>query len=371
MRVLVLGGGYAGLLVARHLQRHLPDSADLVVVDETGAHLIQHEVHRVIRDPTLEDVLTIPLESVLEDATVRTATVTDIDPDAGTVDLDGDTIAYDAAAVCLGASTTDHGIPGVAEHGLPLKSIADAHAIREATQPLLEDGGRIVVGGAGLSGVQIAGELAALRDAHGADTDLDIRLLEQESRVAPGFPDRFQDAVRAQLQTRGVDVRTDATIVAADDDAVTLADDTTVAADALVWAGGIEGTPAFGGDRPRVRSDLRWADNTFLAGDVAEIVDADGELVPATAQAAVRGARVCARNVLASLDVDYPSLDRFRFDNLGWLVSVGDGAVAQVGPTVLTGAPARAMKATVGVRYLATAGATREALRVVRTELYD
>ncbi|MFB6104883.1 MAG: NAD(P)/FAD-dependent oxidoreductase [Halobacteriaceae archaeon] len=371
MRVLVLGGGYAGLLVARHLQRHLPDYAELVVVDETGTHLIQHEVHRVIRTPDLADVLTIPLESVLEDATIRTARVTDIDPDAGIVHLDEESLAYDAAAVCLGATTTDHGIPGVTEYGLGLKSVADARAIRSATRPLLEDGGRVVVGGAGLSGIQIAGELAALRAETGADDRLEIRVLEQKPRVAPGFPDRFQDAVQAQLRRRGVDVQTGATIVAADADSVTLADDTHLRTDTFVWAGGIEGSTALDGARPRVRSDLRWAEDTFIAGDAAEIVDDDGELVPATAQAAVRAARVCARNVLASLDVEHTSLERFRFDNRGWLVSVGDGAVAQVGPAILTGAPARALKATVGVRYLATAGATREAVRVVRTELYD
>lgn len=370
MRVLVLGGGYAGLLVAKTLQTDLPDDAELVVVDDTGSHLVQHEIHRVIRKPEFGDVLTVPLEDLLGEATIYEERVTGIDPDAGHIEVQDGTLSYDAAAVCLGAQTTDNDIPGVSEYGLPLKSVPDAMAIRDAVLPLLEEGGRVVVGGAGLSGIQVAGELAALRDAHDATDRLAVTLLEQEPRIAPGFPDRFQDAVAGQLADRGVDVRTETTVVEASADEVTT-ETSVIEHDTLVWTGGIEGTPAMAGDRPTVRADLRLAEDTFVAGDAARIVDVDGEQVPATAQAAVRAARVCARNVLSSLDVEYQSLERFDFDNLGWLVSVGDGAVAQVGPTVLTGAAARAMKSTVGVRYLTTAGGTREAFNVVRAELYD
>lgn len=371
MRVVVLGGGYAGLLVARYLQSELPADSELVVVDDTGDHLIQHEVHRVIRDPEFGDVLTIPLDSMLEDATVRTATVTGIDPEQRRVELDDDTITYDAAAVCLGAEPTDHDIPGVADHGLPLKSVPDANAIRDAALDVFDAGGSIAVGGAGLSGIQAAGELGALRTELGADDRVDIRLLEQEPQIAPGFPTRFQDAVREQLGRRDITIETDTTVTAATDTHVDTANSGEIGADALVWTGGIEGSAALVGERPLVRADLQWAPHTFVAGDVGRLVDVDGELVPATAQAAVRSARVCARNVLTSLDVEYQSLDRFEFDNRGWLVSVGDGAVAQVGPSIVTGAPARAMKATVGLRYLTTVGATREAFRVVRAEFYE
>lgn len=370
MRVLVLGGGYAGLLVARRLQQELPDEAELTIIDETGSHLVQHEVHRVIRKPDLGDVLTVPLTDLLPGASVRTDRVTAIDPDDEIVHLDDESIEYDAAAVCLGARTADHDIPGIAEHGLPLKSVPDALAIREAVIPAIEARGTVVVGGAGLSGIQVAGELAALADRRNATDGFDVVLLEQENHIAPGFPTRFQDAVYDQLIERSVDVRTDTTVEAVQPDTVRTADGSSIAQDALVWTGGIEGNTAFDGDRPTVRSDLRLADTTFVAGDVSRIIDNDGERVPATAQAAVRAATVCATNLLATLDVEYRTLDRFDFDNLGWLVSVGDNAVAQVGPSILTGAPAKALKATVGVRYLTTAGATREAFNVVRAELY-
>ena len=93
--------------------------------------------------------------------------------------------------------------------------------------------------------------------------------------------------------------------------------------------------------------------------------------------AAVREAKTAAENIgrlvdheLAAAPDDFrPRLTRYRFDVPGWLVSVGDGAVAQLGPTVLTGAPARASKASVGAGYLTSVGAVDSALDLVEEEL--
>ena len=73
---------------------------------------------------------------------------------------------------------------------------------------------------------------------------------------------------------------------------------------------------------------------------------------PASAQSAVREARVVAKNILRLVgnrddDVFDPRLDQFTFNSPGWLVSVGEGAAAQVGPTVVTGTAAKALKVTV------------------------
>ena len=163
MRAAVLGGGYAGVAVARRLEGSLDDDSEVVVVDDTGSHLIQHELHRVVRRPGLAEDVRLPLADLLDSATVVEGAVVDVDHDAGVAELaDGDTVEYDAGAVCLGAETAFHGLEGVREHATPLKRVADALAIREAFLPVCAEGGRTVVGGAGLSGVQVAGELVAL-----------------------------------------------------------------------------------------------------------------------------------------------------------------------------------------------------------------
>jgi NADH dehydrogenase len=384
MRVAVFGAGYAGLTLARELESSLPEAADLVVVDEDASHLVQHELHRVVRRPELAGEIVVDLADVLDRATVREATVTDIDTAAGVATLDGDgsaastELAYDVGAVCLGAETNYYDLPGVEAHATPLKRLADAEAVRADFLNAVDTGtgddpARVVVGGAGLSGVQVAGELAALAREEGARDAVEVVLLEQEATVAPNFPENFQRAVREELAARDVRVETNRAVESADDEAIAFADGSTERYDGFVWTGGIRGPDALRGERPVVRGDLRYRDGTFVVGDAGRIVDTDGEPVPASAQAAVREARVAADNVARLVDHELaggggfePRLDGYRFDSLGWLVSIGDGAVAQVGPTVLRGRSAKALKTTVGAGYLSSVGAVENAADLVR-----
>jgi NADH dehydrogenase len=129
-------------------------------------------------------------------------------------------------------------------------------------------------------------------------------------------------------------------------------------------------------DRPVVRRDLRLTDSTFVVGDAGKVVDADGQPVPASASAAIREASTTATNIGKLVDHAQsgeggfaPRLDAYRFDVPGWIVSVGDGAVAQVGPSVVTGGAAKAMKASVGAGHLGSVGAMRQAVDLVEAEL--
>jgi NADH dehydrogenase len=372
VNVLVLGAGYAGLSLARRLERRLPDAAALTVVDASPDHLVQHELHRLIRYPDLEEAITVPLAETLSRARVVTAHVESVDREARTVHLDDGTLDYDVLAVCLGAETAFYGLPGVADHATPLKRVPDAAAIRADFLSLDVDD-RAVVCGAGLSGVQVAGELAALGRAEGVGAE--VRLVEREATVAPSFPEPFAAAVRSSLEEAGVVVETDARVSEAAADEVRFENRDPLAHDQLVWTGGIRGADAMGGDRPVVRADLRLDDRTFAVGDAARVVDADGEAVPASAAAAIREAKVAATNVVRTAEYlhdggDFtPRLDRYRFDVPGWIVSVGDDAVAQVAGGVVTGAAARAMKATVGAGHLTSVGAVRQATDLVREEL--
>ncbi|WP_128477911.1 NAD(P)/FAD-dependent oxidoreductase [Halorussus pelagicus] len=382
MRIAVLGAGYAGLALARKLERTVPDDVEILVVERTGRHLVQHEIHRAIRRPSIADDIVVPLDEVLDRAEVRQAEVAEVDPDENVVALaSGEEIDYDYAAVCLGTETAFYGLPGLEEHATPLKTLDDAETIRagfldaiSAGRP--DDPSRVVVGGAGLSGVQVAGELAAFAREEGESESVTVTLLEQLDEVAPAFPENFQSAVREQLETRDVEIRTGTAVSSADDEAIELDTGERIDYDQFVWTGGIRGPDALGGERPAVKNTLRLGDGTFVVGDAARVVDADGEPVPASAQAAVREARAVAENVASLVaydregdDMFEPRLEPFAFDSPGWLVSIGDGAVAQVGPTVLTGAAAKALKTTVGAGYLSSVGAIRNAADLVGEEL--
>jgi NADH dehydrogenase len=391
MRVAVLGAGYAGLTVARQLERRLPDDADIVVVDESTDHLVQHELHRVIRHPSLTDAITVSLDAVLSRAEIREATITDIDTEAGIAVLDGEEeLHYDVGAVCLGAETEFYGLEGVEEAAIPLKSLADAREIRERALDSL--GGTVVVGGGGLSGIQAAGELAALSDAE--DLDLEVRLVEMADQVAPGFDETFADAIRTELASRDVLVETGCRVEQADDDTVTFEDGRSIETDLFVWTGGIRGPASLDGTRQETEADLHLDDRTFVVGDAAALTTTDGTPVPASAQTAVKQGRVAAQNILALVDdatstgsdetdndtndetgetadrlPDTPTLSMYEHQTAGWVVTVGDGAVATVGPLVFSGEPARAAKAVIGFGHLGSVGAIRQASELVAEEL--
>ncbi len=375
MHVAVLGAGYAGLGLVRRLEERLPPETRVTLVNDGPDHVLTHEIHRAIRRPAVEDAIRVPLAELLDRAELVTTPVDSVDSETGTVELvDGERLSYDYGAVTFGSETAYYGIDGLRDHAHPLKTLDDAAAIRADALDTIDAGGRVVVGGAGLSGIQVAGELAALAREEGATVpeDLSITLVEQQETVAPNFPANFQRAVREALTDRGVEIRTETTVEAVDDETV-VTDGPTLSYDTLVWAGGIAGRAPTDGRRPTVRADLRLTDRTLALGDAARVVDADGEPVPASASAAIREAKTAATNLTRLVeggdDGFDPRLDRYRFDVPGWLVSVGDGAVAQLGPTVLTGAAATAAKTSVGAGYLGSVGATRRAVELAEAEL--
>lgn len=374
MHVAVLGAGYAGLALTRRLEQSLPADVRLTLVDETDSHLAQHLLHTTIGKPELADKLTIELSAALDRAEHRQARVTGLDPDEGVAELEDGQLSYDVGALAIGAETAFHGVSGAVEYGTPLKRLSHAHAIRERFDELTADQRAVVVGG-GLSGVQVAGELAALaadRDGNGEEGRAapTVLLVERSQTVAPGFSSAFQSAIRAALLDAGVEVRTGWGVTEVTPDRLGLADGGSVGHDQLVWTGGIAGDRAVG-DRPQVRADLRLGERTLGLGDAVRVVDANGRLVPASAQTAVRQADVAATNVrrLLADGVPAPSLERYRYTGLGWLVSVGDQTVAQVGPTVFRGPAAKAVKTSVGTGYLGSIGAWNSAAEYARTVL--
>lgn len=377
MRVLVLGGGYAGVVLTRALEDTLPADVDILVVDESGQHLVQHELHRVVRHPDLADTIQVPLTELFDRATVRQGTVVDIDTDAHAVELsDGEVLNYDVGAVCLGAQTNFYGMADVEANAHQLKRVPDAAAIRQDVLEIFDDpevrAPSLVVGGAGLAGIQLAGELVALADS--ADVDANVVLLEQAERVAPTFDASFARALEAELTEADVDVRTERTVTGASAVEIRFDSGNPLTYDVFVWTGGIRGPDATSGERVDVRSTLALDERTFVVGDTSQVVDDSGMAVPPSAQSAVRAARVAAKNVHRAVrnardgGAFSPRFKRFTFDSPGWLVSVGDNVVAQVGSTILRGRAAKVLKTGVGAGYLVTTGAMDDAASFVRAD---
>jgi NADH dehydrogenase len=378
-KVVVLGSGYAGAGAVQSLEASLGPEADLTWVSDVDYHLVLHESHRCIRDPTVREKITIPVTEIRSDSTTfRQGEVVGIDTDDREVELaGGGTVPYDYLLVALGSRTAFFGIEGLEEHAHTLKSLDDALAIHDAVSEAAAaashgDPAQVVIGGAGLSGIQTAGEVAEFRDDHNAD--IDIHLVEGLERILPGSDPQLQGALRKRLEAADVDIRTGEFIGKVDEDRVYVGDDDELAYDVLVWAGGITGREAVRDanvDKDD-RSHRIYAERTFettdervfAMGDSALIDQPGEEPAPPTAQAAWQAAEVAGTNLARR--VNGQPLTEWTHKDKGTVVSIGEKAVAHdvlyVPLSTFGGTPAEILKKGIAARWIADIAGVRRAI---------
>ena len=387
--VAVLGAGYGGCAAVKSLEDELDGTdAEVVWIAAGNHHLVLHESHRCIRDPGARDKITIPIDEIRSPGTrfVR-ATVTGIDVDDRLVELDGrDDIGYDYAVVCLGSRTAFYAIEGLDEHALTLESLGDALAINErltgaADTASRSDPAQVVIGGAGLTGIQVAGEVAAWVDEQ--DAHADVHLVERSGEIFAGHDHEFQGAIRNELEDHDVAIETGAAMTEVDEDAIAFDERDPLAYDVLVRAGGVTGQDALADvaiekDHNRAYTDetLETSDErVFAVGDSAlvhqdtdpgdeplteeairdAIADEDLEDVPPpTAEAAWEEGEHIGENVVRA--IEGRERKHWAYANKGTLVSIGDRAVAHdvVGiPLNTFGGPgARIIKKAISARWI-------------------
>ncbi len=379
-QVVVLGSGYGGAGAIKSLQSTLNGEADITWVSDVGHHLVLHESHRCIRDPTVKEEVTIPIEEIkAPDTEFIQAQVADVDVDDRTVHLEDETtLDYDYVLVAIGSRTAFFGIDGLEEHAHTLKCLDDALGIHEDLTEAAEaatpsDPAQVVVGGAGLSGIQTAGEVAEYRDEHGAPVD--VHLVEGLEEVFPGNDPGIQTALRRRLEARDVNIMTGGFISEVDEDTVYVGEDTQLPYDVLVWTGGITGREAAENcavdkdDRSHrfyAEQDFQTDDERVFALGDAALVDQPGEQeAPPTAQAAWQAAEVAGRNIAHAVR-DQP-LTKWTHKDKGTVVSVGESAVAHdifIVPFVDTfgGFPAKFLKKAIAARWIRDVSSTGRAL---------
>jgi NADH dehydrogenase len=338
--VVVLGSGYAGTGAVMSLEDELNGEADVTWISDVPHHLVLHESHRCIRDPSVQDKITFDCEDVAGPATrFVQGRVENVETDERTVELeDGSTVGYDYLVVGFGSRTAFFGIDGLQEHSLTLKSLDDALEIHEevkeaARQASRNDPAQVVVGGAGLSGIQSAGEIAEFRDRHRAP--IDIHLVEGLDNVFPNNDPVVQAKLHNLLEDADVNIMTGEFIGEVDEETVYVGDDTELDYDVLLWTGGITGREAAErttldqderSHRIHAASDFQTDDERVFALGDAALVDQGENPAPPTAQAAWQAAELIGENVARAIRGQ--PLEEWRYEDKGTLISVGDDAVA-------------------------------------------
>jgi NADH dehydrogenase len=354
-RVVVIGAGFGGLEVARHLD---DAPVDVTIVDRRNFHQFQPLLYQVATAGLNAADVAYPVRGLFQkqpNVVFRNAVVEGVDWDARTLTLGGqDPLPFDHLVVAAGATTTFFDTPGADEHAYPLYTLEDAIRLRnhvlerfesaDAHPELVDDGAlTFVVVGGGPTGVETAGALAELfdkvlkRDFRTLDVDrAKVILLEMQGHLlAPfSFPSR-RHALDA-LHERGVDIRLGQRVVSIDASAVTLGDGSTMPTQTLIWAAGVRANPLAdvlgveqgGSGRIVVQPDLRIAgrDDAYAIGDIAEI--ADGAL-PQLAAVAMQGGRHVAAQIRRRT-TGLPT-QPFRYRNKGTMATIGRrSAVAEL-----------------------------------------
>jgi NADH dehydrogenase len=368
--VVVLGSGYAGTGAVMSLEDELDGEADVTWISDVPHHLVLHESHRCIRDPSVQDKITFDCEEIAGPATrFVQGRVDDVETDDRTIELeDGSTVDYDYLVVGFGSRTAFFGIDGLREHALTLKSLDDALEIHEdvkeaARQASRNDPAQVVVGGAGLSGIQSAGEIAEFRDRHRAP--IDIHLVEGLDNVFPNNDPVVQAKLHNLLEEADVNIMTGEFIGEVDEETVYVGDETELDYDVLLWTGGITGQEVAAetevdqderSHRIHAASDFQTDDERIFALGDAALVDQGENPAPPTAQAAWQAAEVVGENVARTIR-GQPT-EEWSYTDKGTLVSVGDDAVAHnvVGMKSLIdtfgGPAAEQLKKIVAVRWI-------------------
>jgi len=353
-RVVVLGGGFAGLGAARKLKGA---PVDVVVIDRHNYHTFQPLLYQVATDLLEESSVGHPLRDLFhgqDNARVHNVAVTGIDLDRREVQLDGmEPLAYDFLVLGLGAEVNFFGAEGAPEHAFPMYTLADAVRLKEhilelweaadRDPSLVEDGAlNVVVVGGGPTGVESVGALAEL---YRSNFSKDYPNLPQEKarltlvEAGPTLFAMFKPDIRSYtdrvLEKYGVDVMTGEIVESVAPTRVTLKSGQVLKAHTLVWGAGLQANPAAAqlgvelerGNRIRVDPDLRVPDRpeVFAVGDIAWITDGKTEeVLPQLGSVALQAGEWAGENVTRL--VDGKETKPFEYEDKGTMATIGRGS---------------------------------------------
>lgn len=367
-RIVVLGAGYAGLTCFLELQAHLPRHVDLVLVNIDRYHWFTTELHTYVAGEE-EDAIRLPLARVVvKPGRLVVGRVLEVDLAQRRVLLDGgQDLTYDLLVFALGSEPEYYGLPGVAEHSLEVGSWEGAHRLRTEIHRLAASGGdgqqpgRVVIAGGGLTGVELAGELA---DEFAGR--LKITVVEAGPEMMPGFAPELVRTARKVLEQKGVVIKTGTPIMAAEAGQISLKDGTELPFDLLVWSAGVRGNAVLQQSgfetTPRGRAKVdaylqaEGHSDVYVVGDSASIINPlTGREVPPSGQVAVQMGRQAGRNILSRLrgqpqTAFVPKL-RGAFASLGQREAVGE-----IGEEHFVGVPAMLVKEAIGARHIWESG---------------
>jgi NADH dehydrogenase len=371
--VVIAGGGFGGAAAARELERVMPkQSARLLMANETNFALYTPFLPEAAAGTLEPRHVVTPLRDILKRTYLRLGSIVGHDPEAKTVELrpkhgGAETLPYDQLLLSLGSVSRVLPVPGLAEHAVGFKSLADAIYLRNHVVETLEEANAtddprrreelltyVFVGG-GYAGLEALAELqdfaADAMDRYPRARLHGMRwvLVEAADRVLPEIDLQLAEYALRELRGRGIDIRLNTTLDEVGADFARLSGGETLPTRTVVWTAGVAPQPILKqlnlplDERGRVPVDrflrVQGSDSVWAIGDCAAAPDPRGGTCPPTAQHAVRQGPVAARNIAAELGVG--SARPFEYRSQASFVNLGRyKAVGRIGDRTFRGFPA-------------------------------
>jgi NADH dehydrogenase len=362
-RVLILGGGFGGLLAAKALRRA---PVQVTLIDKRNFHLFQPLLYQVATGSLAPGQIAAPLRGILrkqKNTRVLLGEAVDLEPASRTVLLgDGDRIEYDSLIVATGSESSYFGNDEWRQWAPSLKSMEEATAIRHKILYAFEAAERakspeerrawltFTIVGAGPTGVELGGALAeiatrTLRDDFRSirPEEAQILILDGSSRALSAYPEELSVEAERALIRLGVRVRNRTRVIRIDGEGVTFrlpdGSESRMTTRTVLWAGGVMpsdftqtlaarlGAELDRAGRIPVNPDLTVPgyENIYLAGDVALVRGPDGAPLPGVCQVAMQQGVYAATAIVARLKGRRPPKP-FRYFNKGDMAVIGRGA---------------------------------------------
>ncbi|WNZ22545.1 NAD(P)/FAD-dependent oxidoreductase [Leptolyngbya sp. NK1-12] len=336
-RICILGGGFGGLYTALKLIQFPWEQSqpEITLVDQRDRFLFSPLLYELLTGELETWEIAPPYTELLANTSIRfcQAEVASIELEAKQVQLkDQPALSYDYLVLAMGGETPLDTVPGVADYAIPFRTIADAYRLEEKLRTL-EAGNadkiRVAIVGGGYSGVELACKLADRLGERGR-----IRIVEATDQILRNSPEFNRTTAAKALSDRKVwiDLETKVQAITADSISLDYRNQVdTIPVEIVLWTVGtqvakvVQELPLPHNARGQVLVNpmLQVVDHPelFAVGDLAECQDAEGQRVPATAQAAFQQAEYAGWNLWAAI-TGRPLLP-FRYQALGEMMTLG------------------------------------------------
>ena len=358
--VVIIGGGFGGLEVAKHLK---DKPVDVLMLDKHNYHTFQPLLYQVATGSLEAESIAFSLRKNFSDQKnfrFKIAEVNKIDPDKNSIDTSIGEIKYDYLVIATGSTTNFFGNKDIEYYSMPMKSIPEALNLRYLILQNLEQAVLLnnpkerkpyltfVLVGAGPTGVELAGALAELRnhvlikDYPELNKDeMAVYLVDFMPKVLGPFSDEGSHAAKKFLEDMGVEVLLNVKVDSYDGNVIEFEGGKTIETKNVIWSAGVMGVVPEGvskeaierGNRISVDSinRVKGLDNVFAIGDVcAMITDETPKGHPGVAQVAIQQGTLLGKNLMRLINNE--PTEPFKYNDKGSLATIGrNKAIADLG----------------------------------------